>query len=130
MTLRILQQADELLDGWSCLCSTDCCHFEQREPSVTRAEWELIAKEIKRQGRKLPSLKGDECPFLVDKRCSVYAVRPLGCRTYFCRDGSGPGEFPRSEMREIVAKLNALVLRDDDKARPLRSWVKTPPMQI
>lgn len=27
--------------------------------------------------------RGD-CPFLVDRLCSVHAIKPLGCRVYFC----------------------------------------------
>jgi Fe-S-cluster containining protein len=28
------------------------------------------------------------CPFQVDGLCSTHAIRPLGCRVYFCQAGT------------------------------------------
>jgi Fe-S-cluster containining protein len=98
-TLPVLQEADAALSGWSCPSTAECCHFERtgREPSITAAEWELLEKEIRRQGRKWTSLRTDgACPFLsLDDRCLVYSVRPLGCRTFYCHLASGPSPIPR-----------------------------------
>lgn len=30
------------------------------------------------------AMTGDTCPFLNAKRCTVHAIRPMGCRVYFC----------------------------------------------
>jgi Fe-S-cluster containining protein len=63
------------------------------------------------------------CPLLDrDGRCSVYAARPLGCRTYYCeraRRGVGPS---RDDLRELVRELQELAARHEmggELARPL-----------
>lgn len=116
-----------------------------REPSVTQAEWELVVADVKRQGRKLPPLNDDvdgRCPFLIDHqggggRCSVYAARPLGCRTFFCERAKGPHgegvrEMPMRALRALPRALDALTVRqggahknDDVGARPIRSWLRS-----
>jgi Fe-S-cluster containining protein len=71
----------------------------------------------------MPNERERVCPLLArDQRCSIYAVRPLGCRTYFCEradKGSGPS---RSELREIMRELQELAARHTlggDAGRPL-----------
>lgn len=146
--LAILHEADQALDGWSCDASTECCRFAitGREPSVTQIEWQLVVDETARQGRRLPALPTDDderCPFLapVDGkarheggRCTIYASRPLGCRTFFCErardaDGhQGPPSTSTRALREAARSLDDLKQRagagDDAKARPLRSWLR------
>jgi Fe-S-cluster containining protein len=121
--LRILEQADRDLSGWSCPSTAECCHFERtgREPSVTAAEWELLEREIARQGRKWSSLRKDgACPFLsAEDRCLVYQVRPLGCRTFYCRLASGPGKVPR-----FTALVRELEKRSSGTAHGLRYRVR------
>lgn len=37
----------------------------------------------------LPQMRGEEvCPFQVDRSCSTHAIRPLGCRIFFCQAGT------------------------------------------
>jgi len=38
------------------------------------------------QTAELPKL--DSCPFQIDKRCSIHTVRPMGCRVFFCQQGT------------------------------------------
>ncbi len=122
--LVLLDEASRLLAGWTCPASTECCRFSLtgREPSLTEAEWDLVETEVRRQGRKLPQTPDDgTCPFLTSAgRCSVYAVRPLGCRTYFCERASGPGPQPKRELRALVGALEAV---SRGKGRTLRSWL-------
>ena len=130
-TLLILQQADTALEGWTCPASTECCRFSVtgREPWLTEAEWRLLETDIARQGRRLPATPADgTCPFLTSEgRCSVYAARPLGCRTFFCDRASGPTSYPRREVSRLPRELDALSRPaepgDDGRARPLRSWL-------
>ena len=153
--LAILQDADRELEGWSCDSSTECCRFAitGREPWVTQVEWQLVVDETARQGRRLPPMPtsdDERCPFLAPLpagsaaagkakheggRCTVYASRPLGCRTFFCErardnDGNqGPPSTSTRELREAARSLDALKTRegagdDDGKARPLRSWLR------
>jgi Fe-S-cluster containining protein len=144
--LPILAQADALLEGWTCAASTECCRFDVtgREPYVTRVEWDALVAEVARQGRKLDAIvqaharaapDDARCAFLDERkgehgRCTVYAARPLGCRTFFCERASGPNgeraastEFPRDDIQEIARSLADA--SDGEKARPLRSWLQS-----
>jgi hypothetical protein len=143
-TRALLQLASDVVDGVTCDCSTECCRFgvTGREPWVTRAEWELVVLEVRRQGRRLPVLKSDDdddddegrCPFLDDDgngggRCRIYAARPLGCRTFFCERAVQPdgrrGKLPTTTtrtLRPIAGDLAALTPQEE--ARPLRSWLR------
>jgi Fe-S-cluster containining protein len=124
-TVSILEEADSALSGWRCPSTAGCCHFERtgREPSITAAEWELLEREIARQGRKWASLRRDgACPFLsLDDRCLVYSVRPLGCRSFYCNLASGPAPIPRftTQIRELEGYSG------EERGRPLRSWVRS-----
>ena len=71
----------------------------------------------------------EKCPFLVDTRCGIYAVRPLACRTYYvlgepCKtswiiDDSQPNEIyrpPVEKMKEAVRPLlGAYGIHDPEK---------------
>jgi Fe-S-cluster containining protein len=129
--LRILEEADARLAGWSCANSTDCCRFAEtgREPQLSRPEWQLITAELARTGRRLPPAPASgNCPFLSRAgRCDIYAVRPLGCRTYFCRRAEGPGRTPPGR-RELGDCVQALADEDrttggDGSSRPLSTWL-------
>jgi Fe-S-cluster containining protein len=123
-TLAILKDADQLLEGWSCDSSTDCCRFAVtgREPWLTEAEFVLLAAEVARQGRKLPAVRDDEvCPMLsAEGRCTVYEVRPLGCRTFFCDRAQGYGSYPRRDVSRLPRRLDEL---STSPSRPIRSWL-------
>jgi Fe-S-cluster containining protein len=63
------------------------------------------------------------CPLLhANQRCSVYADRPLGCRTFFCdRASRGAGPEP-DELLALVGRVQALAARHalgGELARPL-----------
>lgn len=129
------------MSGYTCDASTECCRFSitGREPQVTQAEWNLVVAEVKRQGRRMPSVPDDDdgrCPFLDDAlgKCRVYQSRPLGCRTFFCeraRDEHGVAGAPSSSTRELrdaartLEDLRVATRDDDGRARPLRSWVRS-----
>jgi hypothetical protein len=140
----LLALASDVVQGTSCDCSTDCCRFgvTGREPWVTRAEWELVVREVAAQGRRLPVISDDgddddegRCPFLDDDgagggRCRVYASRPLGCRTFFCERAVHPdgrrGRLATTTtraLRPIAADLAAL--SPAEESRPLRSWLRS-----
>ena len=132
----LYREVDALHAGFSCPASTECCRFglTGREPYVTSLELLAIERAVARRGgmlsarkRALP-LQGagehDErtCP-LLDRagRCTVYADRPLGCRTFYCSRATR-GADPRRELRGVLAQLRELSARhqrDGDRARPL-----------
>lgn len=49
--------------------------------------------------------RGD-CPFLVDRMCSVHGIKPLGCRAYFCDATAQAWQQELSE--EGLARIRAI----------------------
>jgi Fe-S-cluster containining protein len=140
-------EVDELLQGWSCHCSAGgppddetppalCCRFDLtgREPHPTTVELAELRHAIRAAGidldgrRRLPLAGGGPCPLLSDAgRCRVYASRPFGCRTFFCRDAAPGGRlegsrWPRDAIQRIgrrIADLSARFDPRDPHPRPL-----------
>jgi hypothetical protein len=105
-----------------------------RQPYLTSIEAALVRRALAQRGsggrrpprfRPLPLVPArDErpCPLLDDGgRCSVYAARLFGCRTFYCARATG--ELPeRNELRGLLRRLQALAARYEpggDHARPL-----------
>jgi len=73
-----------------CDISGRCCRFDTfgHKLYVTGLEVAWLLRQIDNAQHEqlelapLPHMDG--CPFQVDSRCSVHAVRPLGCRIFFC----------------------------------------------
>jgi Fe-S-cluster containining protein len=59
-----------------------------------------------------PAKSLDACPFQVDKLCTVHAIRPMGCRVYFCDKTAQSWQHELSEtlMHEIRALHDARAL--------------------
>ena len=105
-----------------------CCHYPL---VVTLAEGRIIASWLEQHGRVTTKLKSSlaehrdsvqglapevwllakvPCPFLTDsKSCSIYPVRPLGCRLVwssmpasFCQPEEGHVPFLGDRMRPFV----------------------------
>ncbi|MBI5493657.1 MAG: YkgJ family cysteine cluster protein [Deltaproteobacteria bacterium] len=107
----------------SCARSGACCQFTVtgREPIVTHAELAAIRAELRRQGRNVPPPREDgACPLLTadGTRCSIYAARPMGCRTFFCREAGGV--VTARELRDALHALNALEESRGKNKRPPR----------
>ena len=134
--LRALyDDADALHRGTSCPTSTECCRFgiTGRQPYVTSIETLAVRNALARRGgalsdnrRALPILMSAErervCPLLDrQQRCSVYEVRPLGCRTYFCEradKGAGPS---RPQLREIMREPDVIKKFAEQYSTPMAS---------
>lgn len=135
---RLYQETDALQSGTSCPASTECCRFgiTGREPYVTSIEARAIEKAVaanggplsrKRHALPLAGRSREEertCPLLTASgRCSVYAWRPFGCRTFFCaRAERSGGPVNRQAERDLVRSLAELAARhapDGDKVRAL-----------
>jgi Fe-S-cluster containining protein len=120
-------EADAALAGWSCEGSTDCCHFGRtgREPYLWPNEWALLERAIGARGgvkaaapgardpraaRSLPIADEGRCPLLgSDGRCTVYADRPFGCRTFYCDRAEGPTRKPpRAALADVGRRVAAL----------------------
>jgi Fe-S-cluster containining protein len=142
-------RADALYLGARCEGSTACCRFgiTGREPQVTSLEFALVEQAVAARGgplrpqkRALPLAHGpvqargaarahvhDErtCP-LLDRagKCSIYAQRPLGCRTFYCERADVPAPPSRQELRALVRELEELAAQyrpGGDKPRALTS---------
>jgi Fe-S-cluster containining protein len=94
----------------ACTAGCDwCCHFtiDVRAAEVfaihdfVESQFSDDAKarvyaEVRANSRLFASLTEDEralqnvkCPFLIDRRCSIYSVRPQSCRNYHATDSAG-----------------------------------------
>jgi Fe-S-cluster containining protein len=132
--LALYAELDALLAPYSCDVSGDCCHFATtgREPYPTAVELAEIELAVRARGKDLgratkrPLPLADDqrrCPLLgEDRRCTIYASRPLGCRTFFCDRMTGPRKLPRPEIQRIsraIADLSARYAPRDPRPRPL-----------
>jgi Fe-S-cluster containining protein len=53
-----------------------------------------------------PAQSLDACPFQVDKLCTVHAIRPMGCRVYFCDKTAQHWQHELSE--QLMGEIRAL----------------------
>ena len=142
--MRLYADADALMAGSSCTCTEAadaagayCCHFSNigREPYVTEVEVALVARAVAERGgfpatakrdprRRLP-LADDlgTCPLLSrEGRCTIYASRPLGCRTFFC-EGHGPPM--RGNTRKRLLEIARRVADLSDRVSPRAGGPRT-----
>lgn len=93
-----------------CLRRSECCrfHLTGRTPMLTRGEAVFAAAGVRASGRKsLPRRDDGACPMLAgDGRCTIFAHRPFGCRTHFCKAAGGP--YPRKRVADLIQRLDAL----------------------
>lgn len=95
-----------------CELSGRCCRFESygHRLYVTGLEVAWLINQLDDSGRNrlddadLPGLDG--CPFQVDGLCSVHALRPLGCRIFFC-DPSAQA-WQNEAYEQLLADLRSL----------------------
>jgi uncharacterized protein len=132
MTLaKIYAEVDALLAPFECDGTAECCTFSNtgREPYPTAIELAEVDRAIAARGgprsikkRRLPLVER-RCPLLSDEgKCTIYASRPFGCRTFFCDRVRGPGKLPRDELRALsarIADLSAKAFPRDPGPRPL-----------
>ncbi len=84
-----------------------CC----REYAILPVEFESILNRLKKEASPAinPNYGPDECPFLVDRRCSIYKNRPIICRTHGL-----PLLFMGDENWELSAcELNFTKVKED-----------------
>jgi Fe-S-cluster containining protein len=81
--------------GPTCWQSGKCCRFDSygHRLYVTALEiaWFVrhappIPEPTSNSLQLLP--RQDECPYQVDGLCSTHTIRPLGCRIFFCQQGT------------------------------------------
>jgi len=77
----------------ACAMSGACCRFEDvgHRLYVTTMEAAAFVHDLRRMRQMAHRLRqsirgwqGEGCPFQVEKLCGVHAIRPFGCRMFFC----------------------------------------------
>ncbi len=131
-------EVDALYADWSCPSSTECCRFgiTGRQPYLTSIEVAVLQRALaEKSSGRLPAKRKRALPLTADvatericplldrnARCSVYAERPFGCRTFYCERAT-PGVGPEhDELRELVRRLQELAARHrmgGELARPI-----------
>ena len=123
----LYRQADAAWSGFRCPASAECCQLARRgrEPWLWEVEWDALRRAVP----ELPPPRVDGgCRFLdaEGRRCTAYAARPLGCRTYFCHRATGPAREPAEEMDRLQRRLETIarsVHPDESGPRPLTAWL-------
>lgn len=134
-TRAIFRHADRAYAPFSCPASGECCQLAttRRSPYLWLPEWLLLMERLRADGRSLPPARPDGgCPFLdsAGKRCTVYADRPLGCRTFFCERIRGPARQPREELNQLSKRLELVSLALDPEstnALSILEWFEREP---
>ncbi|MEO6436495.1 MAG: hypothetical protein ABIP55_12150 [Tepidisphaeraceae bacterium] len=86
-----------------CDASGRCCRFEEfgHRLYVTTIELAMFVAELaerdKGQGVNQGSLDGTGCPFQTGGLCGVHAIRPFGCRVFFCDASSDDWQHAQYE---------------------------------
>ncbi|MGC4113419.1 MAG: YkgJ family cysteine cluster protein [Myxococcales bacterium] len=119
----VFREVDALLASTSCAKSGECCRLAvtRREPYLLPVERLRLERALKKQGRAWPAAREDGACALLDEtglRCSVYADRPFGCRTFFCALLTGK-QVPSAELHRLSAKLTRASDSLEPEARPI-----------
>jgi len=144
--LALYAEADALVDGWACACTTGseaerraprCCHFAVtgREPYPTAVELEEVRHAMRAaairprdppDARRLrvietsASASTRPCPLLSNEgRCRIYASRPLGCRTFFCHEADCPSGSRTKQPRDAANAIGRRIADLSARFAPL-----------
>lgn len=131
---RVYDALQHEIDGRRPICSASgrCCRFEEYGHRLYVSTLELAAFVAGRQRSKDERARQDEastgpcslssfilqpsslphaCPFQIDNLCSVHAIRPFGCRMFFCDPTSTQWQNERyeefhAELKRLHTELN------------------------
>jgi len=125
----VYRAADAAYRPYRCPGTAECCQLAttKREPWLWPVEWEAL---LAAKGGQLPPERQDGgCPFLTEdgQRCSAYAARPFGCRTFFCGRVQGPAREPTLVVAALAARLQRVAQTLDPDCpgpRPLLAWAR------
>lgn len=97
-----------------CTASGRCCRFESYGHRMYVSTIELARFVVDLESAGEPGGNalwgGTGCPFQIDGLCGVHAIRPLGCRTFYCDPTSAQWqnelyERHHSELRALHNEL-------------------------
>lgn len=110
----------------TCWISGRCCDFNAYDHRlfVTGLEiaWVLnqLAADQPKSFAITPEQSVDEpCVYQRDKLCTIHAVRPLGCRIYFCQEGTDAWQ---QEVYEQFMKSIRFLHDDNDLPYGYMEW--------
>ncbi len=136
-TNAIYRKADALFSPFSCSGTSECCQLAvtKREPWLWPSEWLVLLELLRTENRAVPGARADgACRFLncEGTRCTVYAARPLGCRTFFCHRIRGPEQQPTAALDALMQKLGAINCEHgaQSKPKPLSQWLSERPFEL
>jgi Fe-S-cluster containining protein len=93
-----------------CVASGRCCRFEEygHRLYVTTMELAAFVHELARRPMEVADNPGG-CPFQAGKLCGVHAIRPFGCRIFFCDPTAQ--DWQQEQYEQFHAELKALHTR-------------------
>ena len=71
-----------LLPGFSCFEGCTACCQSFGVPSQTKIEARRIKGYLKKNGIVFKLAEGTTCPYVSDRGCTIYPVRPFICRLF------------------------------------------------
>ena len=93
-----------------CVISGRCCRFEEygHRLFVTTAELAAFSHDLRAAAPAATTAPwdGTGCPFQSNKMCGVHAIRPFGCRMFFCDATST--EWQNETYERFHARLKRL----------------------
>lgn len=94
-----------------CVASGRCCRFEEygHRLYVTGFEAAYTLARLTSaltRGALDAAKEAGGCPFQVENLCTVHAIKPLGCRTYYCDETAQ--EWQKDLTERMLGKIRAL----------------------
>lgn len=92
----------------TCWISGKCCNFDTygHRLYVTAMEIAWLLRQIPAQSLPSHVDPHGSCVFQVGKLCGVHSIRPLGCRIFFCQEGTG--DWQHEVYERFQAELRVL----------------------
>ena len=120
---QLYQQLDQAVQsrGPTCWVSGRCCNFDAygHRLYVTGLEiaWVVAQATGDDPSDQPPTSQGLQllqtqvsthgpCPFQVNNLCGVHAIRPMGCRVFFCQ--AGTDQWQHEVYEDFLSRLRAL----------------------
>jgi Fe-S-cluster containining protein len=99
--------------GPTCWSSGKCCNFEAygHRLYVTALEIAWVLGEVPVRPAAAAVEPRGGCPFQIDRLCSIHASRPLGCRVFFCQQGTQ--DWQKEIYEKFLTELRTLHDRFD-----------------
>jgi hypothetical protein len=93
-----IQDLYALIPGVPCLADCTACCRSFGVPSQTNIESRRIKSYLKKTGIIFKSAEGTTCPYVSDRGCTIYPVRPFICRLF----GSAPNLLCHLGARPLI----------------------------